>query len=84
MLRAAMSMPSSAMASTAAGLTWSAGCGPGGEDVDPVPGEVLEVAGGHLGAAGVVHAHEQHGRLGAAVRRGSVIEVGSSWSGAAE
>ena len=53
-------MPTSAIASTAAGLTVSAGRGSGGADLDRVAGEVVQEAGGHLGAAGVVDADEQH------------------------
>ena len=56
-------MPSSAMASTAAGLTLSAGCGAGGADLDPPLAQGGEEGGGHLGAAGVVDADEQDGRL---------------------
>ena len=37
--------------------------GAAGVDVDAVAGEVAEPAGGHLGAAGVVDAEEQHGGL---------------------
>ena len=57
-----MSMPTSAMAATAAVLTCGR-VGAAGEHLDPVAGEVAEPAGRHLGAAGVVHAQEQHGRL---------------------
>ena len=56
-------MPTSRMASTAAGLTWSAGVGAGGADLDAVAGQVGEPPGGHLGAAGVVDTDEQHGGL---------------------
>src|SRR6188474_2822084 len=41
------------------GVDLVGGLGPGGEDIDAASGKVLEVAGGHLGAAGVVDAYEQ-------------------------
>ncbi len=37
--------------------------GAGGADLDAVAGEVGQPGGGHLGAAGVVDADEQHGGL---------------------
>ena len=52
-------MPSSAMASTTAGLIVVGGRGAGGAHDDPVAGVVGEEGGGHLGAAGVVDADEQ-------------------------
>jgi hypothetical protein len=66
-----MSMPTSAMASTAAGLTRSPGQRPGRADLDGVAGQVPQPAGGHLRAAGVVHADEQHGRPGHGVSFGT-------------
>ena len=45
------------------GVDLVGGFGAGGEDLDPVTGEVLKPACGHLGAPGVVDADEQHGRL---------------------
>ncbi len=58
-----MSMPSSAIAAIADGVDLVGGLGACREDLDPVAGEVLEVAGGHLGPAGVVHADEQDVRV---------------------
>ena len=60
---AVMSMPTSAIASTAAGLISVGRLGAGRADLDPVAGQVAQPAGGHLGAAGVVHADEQHAGL---------------------
>ena len=37
-----MSMPTSAIAATATGLTWSAGCEPAEQHLDPVAGELLQ------------------------------------------
>lgn len=68
-----MSMLTSRMASTAAGLMVSAGAGAGGADLDGVAGEVAQPAGGHLGAAGFVNADEQHAGL---VRHGFPLPVG--------
>ena len=62
-------MPSSAIASTATGLTWSAGCEPADRTSIRSPAEVPQVAGGHLGAAGVVDADEQDGGAVLAVMR---------------
>ena len=64
-----MSMPTSAMAATAAGLTSVGRLGAAGPADGAVAGEVVEPAGGHLGAAGVVDAEEQDGR--GVGRRGS-------------
>ena len=53
---AAMSMPTSTMAATAAGFTWWAGSEPA-ERTSTVPfDEVGQEGGGHLGSAGVVDA----------------------------
>ena len=51
------------MASIAAGLTSLPGSEPPDQAIGRVAGVVLEEAEGHLGAAGVVGAQEQHGRL---------------------
>ena len=59
-------MPISAIASTTAGLMVSAGAVPAERTIDPARGVVVEQRGGHLGAAGVVDAHEQD--LGDVVR----------------
>ena len=55
-----MSMPTSAIAATAAGLISDCRFGSARPDDRPVAGEVAEPAGGHLGTAGVVDAQEQH------------------------
>src|SRR5699024_4867088 len=49
------------------------GLGAGGADVDAVAGEVGEPSGGHLGAAGIVDADKEHGRL---VRHGVPVSLG--------
>ena len=59
-----MSMPTSAMAATATGFTWSAGSDPPDHADRPAGGEVLEPAERHLGAPGVVDAEEQDVRAG--------------------
>ena len=60
---AEMSMPSSSIAATTAGFTVSAGADPAERTSTRPCAEVREVRGRHLGAPGVVHAHEQDGRL---------------------
>ena len=55
-------MPTSAIASIAAGLISARRLGAAGEDVDPFAGEVTEPAGCHLRPARVVHAEEHHAR----------------------
>ena len=58
-----MSMPTSAIACDGDGVDLVGGRGSGGADLDAVAGEVAQQAGGHLGAAGVVDADEQHAGL---------------------
>src|SRR3954470_20825873 len=45
----------------------------GRADLDGVAGQVAQPAGGHLGAAGVVHAHEQDGGLAARRAASSIV-----------
>ena len=54
------SIPSSAIATTTAGLIRSAGSLPADRTLHPTLGVVVDQRGGHLAAAGVVDAHEQH------------------------
>ena len=68
-------MPSSAMASTAAGLTLSAGWEPAERTSIRALAEGGEEGGGHLGAAGVVDADEQDGGLVAHERTFSVGQL---------
>ena len=57
-------MPSSAIAATTRGLTASAGSLPAERTVTRPPAALVEQRGGHLAAAGVVHADEQDSGIG--------------------
>ena len=54
-----MSMPTSAMAATTAGLSCAGRGRAGGAHGHPPAGVMLQQSGRHLGAPGIVHAHEQ-------------------------